>query len=47
MADPKTAHARRGAAFTFNSQKFVNDIANAKKTGKGKFPSFDHAKKDP
>jgi len=47
MKDPDLAYARRGAEFTFNSNKFVKDIIAAKKAGKFLFPSFDHAKKDP
>lgn len=47
MPDPELAYARRGAEFTFDSQKFVNEITQAKYNGKGVFPSFDHAKKDP
>ena len=47
MKDPDLAYARRGAEFTFNSNKFVKDIIAAKKARKFLFPSFDHAKKDP
>ena len=45
--DPEEAHARRGAEFTFNGERFVKDISEAKQKGEGSFPSFDHAKKDP
>jgi pantothenate kinase len=27
--DPKEAHARRGAAFTFNADRFVKDVKRA------------------
>lgn len=47
MDDPEHAHARRGAEFTFDAQRFVNDISQAVKSGKASFPDFDHAKKDP
>jgi len=45
--DPKEAHARRGAEFTFNGARFVIDITKAANSGEASFPSFDHAKKDP
>jgi pantothenate kinase len=41
MRDPKKAHARRGAPFTFNAEQFVNDLIEARITGQGFFPSFD------
>lgn len=52
LPDPKTAHARRGAAFTFDAPAF---LALAKKlrdpilpeTKTLYAPSFDHARKDP
>lgn len=47
MDDPEEAHARRGAAFTFDAQRFVDDISGAASSGQGSFPSFDHAVKDP
>ena len=47
MENPKLAYARRGAEFTFDATRFVNDIFNAKRNGKAIFPDFDHAKKDP
>lgn len=47
MDDPVHAHARRGAEFTFDSQRFVDDIRLASLYGYGSFPDFDHAKKDP
>ena len=47
MEDPEEAHARRGAPFTFNSSRFVNDLIRARGSGEGVFPSFDHAAGDP
>ena len=53
MPDPQRAHARRGAAFTFNAQAFVDrmrDLAGAGTEGASapvKLPSFDHGRGDP
>lgn len=47
MADAKEAHRRRGAPFTFNAQRFVDEIAEARKRREGRFPSFDHGTGDP
>jgi pantothenate kinase len=47
MDDPEQAHARRGAPFTFNATKFVDDLIKARDTGEGAFPSFDHHAGDP
>lgn len=47
MEDPVHAHARRGAEFTFDAYKFVKDVKAGFENGKGSFPDFDHAKKDP
>jgi pantothenate kinase len=47
MPDPKEAHDRRGAEFTFDSVRFVRDMIQAKINKEAKFPSFDHALKDP
>ena len=52
MPDPSTAHARRGAAFTFDAASFlqlVKDLRNplAPETKTLHAPSFDHAVKDP
>ena len=47
MEDPEEAHIRRGAPFTFNSTRFVEDLIKARDTGEGVFPSFDHAIGDP
>jgi pantothenate kinase len=52
MPDPDYAAARRGAAFTFDGEKFlslVRDLRQTvnKRTGNLYAPSFDHAIKDP
>jgi pantothenate kinase len=47
MDNPQHALAKRGAPFTFDSERFVNDIVNLRKTGSGSFPSFDHGTGDP
>ncbi|TVY43309.1 putative uridine kinase [Lachnellula subtilissima] len=52
MPDPENAHARRGAAFTFDGPAFLalaknirQPLSSSSKTLYA--PSFDHAKKDP
>lgn len=47
MADPKEAHARRGAHWTFDGEKFVDCIRQLKELGELKLPSFDHGVGDP
>ena len=47
MESPAKAHVRRGAPFTFNSTKFTNDLIQARRSGEGMFPSFDHHIADP
>lgn len=52
MPDPTTAHARRGAAFTFDAGAFLALVRElrvpiAAETGTVYAPSFDHAAKDP
>lgn len=52
MPDPTHAFARRGAAFTFDGEKFLNLVLELREpvTGETKdiyAPSFDHAVKDP
>jgi pantothenate kinase len=47
LDDPEEAHVRRGAPFTFNATKFVDDLIKARDTGEGTFPSFDHHTGDP
>jgi pantothenate kinase len=52
MPDPVTAHARRGAAFTFNPAKYLDLIEALRATPPASgepilAPTFDHAVKDP
>lgn len=49
MPDPKNAHARRGAAFTFNAPAFLSLVRQIRQSSSETIyaPSFDHAKKDP
>lgn len=47
LPDPAEAHARRGAPFTFDAERFVKDLKLAKTSGNGSFPSFDHGVGDP
>ena len=47
MENPELAHARRGAPFTFNAQRFVDAMIDARKKGQGRFPGFDHVRGDP
>lgn len=47
MDDPVEAHRRRGAPFTFDTTRFVNDLIKARKNAEGAFPSFDHHTADP
>lgn len=52
MPDPQNAHARRGAAFTFDAPAFLKLVKKlrepvAPETGTLYAPSFDHAVKDP
>ncbi|KAJ5325973.1 uncharacterized protein N7506_009075 [Penicillium brevicompactum] len=52
MPDPALATARRGAAFTFDGEKFLSLVRALRtpitgKTGSIYAPSFDHAIKDP
>lgn len=52
MPDPDTAHARRGAAFTFDAPAFLSLVKKLREpllpeTQTLYAPSFDHAKKDP
>ena len=35
------------APFTFNSRKLVDDLIEARRTGSGHFPDFDHKERDP
>jgi pantothenate kinase len=52
MPDPLTAHARRGAAFTFDGDAYLELVKKLREpllpeTETLHAPSFDHAKKDP
>ncbi|WFD34111.1 hypothetical protein MCUN1_000943 [Malassezia cuniculi] len=49
FADPAHAHARRGAAFTFDADAFVAFVTALRKPGWHRLtaPSFSHADKDP
>jgi pantothenate kinase len=47
MENAEEAHKFRGAPFTFNAEKFVNDIALAKEKRTFSFPSFNHEEGDP
>ena len=47
MDNPDLAHTRRGAPFTFNAKRLVEDLTEAKKLGIGSFPDFDHRVGDP
>jgi len=52
MPDPETAHARRGAEFTFDGEGFLGFVQTLRQpvtTSAGTIyaPSFDHAVKDP
>lgn len=48
MSDPKLAHEKRGAPFTFDSQACVDFVKACRdNTKKHQAPSFDHAVKDP
>ncbi|PON28169.1 hypothetical protein TGAM01_v202663 [Trichoderma gamsii] len=51
MPDPVTAHARRGAPYTFDAQKFHTLVQSLRKPISSEqtiyAPSFDHAVKDP
>lgn len=45
---PETAIARRGAAFTFDAQGWVDFVRRLQSTHEDQWaPSFDHAVKDP
>ncbi|KDN52043.1 P-loop containing nucleoside triphosphate hydrolase protein [Tilletiaria anomala UBC 951] len=50
MPDPKTAHARRGAAFTFDGEAFSAFVLSLREqplSARVTAPSFSHAAKDP
>lgn len=45
--DPEEAFRRRGAPFTFNAERFVQDVTSVAAGKHVKVPLFDHSKKDP
>ncbi|CAM0949078.1 unnamed protein product [Alopecurus aequalis] len=47
MEDPKEAHARRGAPWTFSPSLFLKCLQTLKKEGSVYAPSFDHGVGDP
>lgn len=47
LGDPRRAHARRGAPFTFDPVGFVACIRNLRSEGCGTAPGFDHEVGDP
>jgi pantothenate kinase len=49
MPNPEHAHARRGAAFTFDAPAFLSLVKRIRSSSSETIyaPSFDHAKKDP
>jgi pantothenate kinase len=47
MPNPSLAFARRGADWTFDSKRFINDLRTSHQNKTGFFPSFDHSRGDP
>lgn len=47
MENSTQAHRRRGAPFTFDADRLVRDLQQARESGSGNFPSFDHKQGDP
>lgn len=49
MPDPANAHFRRGAAFTFDAERFLEFVTELRNKTEGSLwaPTFDHAVKDP
>lgn len=47
LPDPAEAHRRRGAHWTFDGRRFLREVAEARRSGRGSFPGFDHAEGDP
>eukprot|EP00871_Galdieria_phlegrea_P000061 jgi/Galph1/1055/GphlegSOOS_G5820.1 len=47
MEDPKEAHARRGAPWTFDGKAFVNALKEIRYKGESSLPCFDHRVGDP
>eukprot|EP00897_Mesotaenium_endlicherianum_P008260 jgi/Mesen1/7462/ME000389S06795 len=46
-SDPKEAHARRGAPWTFDPAALVRNLAQIRSEGWGRLPSFNHGVGDP
>lgn len=47
MPDSGWAYSRRGAPFTFDAERCVQELLAARQSGQGVFPGFDHAEGDP
>ncbi|CAB1121265.1 unnamed protein product [Ectocarpus sp. CCAP 1310/34] len=47
LPDPREAHRRRGAHWTFDGRRFLSELGDARRSGSGSFPGFDHARGDP
>ncbi|CAN0156043.1 unnamed protein product [Scytosiphon promiscuus] len=47
LPDPSEAHRKRGAHWTFDGTRFLREIREARTSGAGSFPGFDHARGDP
>ncbi|CAN0240657.1 unnamed protein product [Ectocarpus sp. 12 AP-2014] len=47
LPDPREAHRRRGAHWTFDGRRFLSELGYARRSGRGSFPGFDHARGDP
>ncbi|GLJ49289.1 hypothetical protein SUGI_1041730 [Cryptomeria japonica] len=47
MEDPKEAHARRGAPWTFDPDRLLSHLATLRRQGYVYMPSFDHGLGDP
>lgn len=47
LPDPQEAHRKRGAHWTFDGSRFLREVGDARKSGAGKFPGFDHVRGDP
>ncbi|CAM9806456.1 unnamed protein product, partial [Hapterophycus canaliculatus] len=47
LPDPQEAHRKRGAHWTFDGVRFLREVGDARRSGTGSFPGFDHARGDP
>ncbi|CAN0440191.1 unnamed protein product [Ectocarpus sp. 12 AP-2014] len=47
LPDPRAAHRRRGAHWTFDGRRFLSELGDARRSERGSFPGFDHATGDP